>query len=90
MQKIGLLKKNRIIVDPLFPSFLHHHLKALVVYKRREQGINDGTNFFNSPIFSTVKCTYYKSAKYRTIKKICTIIVPFLFTPPMPSNPIYH
>ena len=49
--------------------------------------------FFNSPIFSNVKCTYYKSDKYRTVKKNsyhrCSL-VPFLFTPRLPSNPIYH
>ena len=49
--------------------------------------------FFNSPIFSNVKCTYYKCDKYRTVKKNsyhrCSL-VPFLFTPPLPSNPIYH
>ena len=49
--------------------------------------------FFNSPTISNVKCTYYKSAKYRTVKKNsyhrCSL-VPFLFTPPLPSNPIHH
>ena len=49
--------------------------------------------FINSPIFSNVKCTYYKSDKYRTVKENsyhrCSL-VPFLFTPPLPSNPIYH
>ena len=38
-------------------------------------------NFFlNSRIFSNVKCTYYKSAKYRTtcIQKFCTIVDPLL------------
>ena len=47
--------------------------------------------FFNSPIFSNVKCMYYKNDKYRTVKKNsyhrCSL-VPFLFTPPLPSNPI--
>ena len=32
--------------------------------------------FFNSPIFSNVKCAYYKSDKYRTVKKNCVIVAP--------------
>ena len=39
--------------------------------------MNDGTIFFNSPIFSIVKCLYCKSAKYRTIEKNFTIVDPF-------------
>ena len=61
----------------------------MVVLKGREQGIDDGTNFSNSPIFSIFVLRTFYVARHRTIKKICTI-VPFLFTPPLPSNPIYH
>ena len=56
-------------------------------------------------MFSNIKCTYYRKsaitfvvrtsfvAKYRTVKKNSyhrRSLVPFLFTPPLPSNPIYH
>ena len=46
--------------------------------------------FFNSPIFITFVVRTFYVAKYRTVKKIsyhrCSL-VPFLFTPPLPSNP---
>ena len=42
-----------------------------------------------------IKCTYYKSAKYRTINFFfffASSLIPcsLPFTPPLPSNPIYH
>ena len=56
-------------------------LRKLVVYRIcgvKTKGTRDQRwyNFFNSPIFSNVKCTYYKSAKYRTIKKIVPSLIP--------------
>ena len=49
--------------------------------------------FFNSPIFITFVVHTFYVAKYRTVKKYsyhrCSL-VPVLFTPPLPSNPIYH
>ena len=49
--------------------------------------------FFNSSIFITFVVRTFYVAKYRTVKKNsyhrCSL-VPFLFTPPLPSNPIYH
>ena len=48
--------------------------------------------FFNSPIFITFVVRTFYVAKYRTVKKNsyhrCSL-VPFLFTPPLLSNPIY-
>ena len=46
--------------------------------------------FFNSPIFITFVVRTFYVAKYRTVKKNSCSLVPFLFTPPLPSNPIYH
>ena len=61
--------------------------------KEGNKGLTMIRIFFNSPILSNVKCTHYKSDKYRTVKKNsyhrCSL-VPFLFTPPLHSNPIYH
>ena len=48
----------------------------MVVYKGREQGINDGTNFLNSPIFSNVKFIHTTKVLNITIQKICTIVDP--------------
>ena len=46
----------------------------MVVLKGREQDINDDTNFFNSPIFSTFVVLTFYVAKCRTIFKIRIIV----------------
>ena len=71
-----LLNKQVINISASWDSQNIHFWSLGVINEMHTANVKEGNKgstmiriFFNSPIFSNVKCTYYKSDKYRTVKK---------------------